>query len=82
MRSLFFTLAMLSCFLALPLLSGCGSMPQEYVDADEATYNAVAAPYSAYFEADESLTEDQKQSKRDVILTWKLRIDEAKKTAK
>lgn len=81
MRNLLCVLAVLSVFLALPL-AGCGSMPKEYVEADELTFDAVAGPYSDYFEADDSLTEDQKQSKRDVILTWKLRIDEAKKSAK
>lgn len=81
MRNLYCVLALLAVFLALPLAS-CQSTPAEYVKADEMTYQAVEGPYTAYFEADENLTEDQKQSKRDLMLTWKLRIDEAKKAAK
>ena len=70
------------CLLLAVMLPGCPSMPTEYVEADELTYDAVSGPYSAYYEADETLTEEQKQSKRDVLLTWKLRIAEAKKRAK
>lgn len=81
MRKLFCVLAMLSVFMALPL-GGCAGMPEEYVLADELTVDAVGPDYLHYVEADESLTEDQKQSKRDVISTWQLRVIEAKKRLK
>lgn len=70
-------LALLSVFLALPLL-GCGSVQEQYVTADEDTYNAVWPAYQAYFEADAQWTEEDKKFKRDVGLTWKARIDAAK----
>ena len=77
MRKLFF-LALLSMFMALPLV-GCAGMPEEYVEADQLTLDAVGPDYLHYVDADESLTPDQKQSKHDVVNTWELRVIEARK---
>lgn len=60
-------------FLAL-LFVGC-NVQQEYVKADKATYDVIAPDYLKYVEADANLTDDQKQSKKDTVATWRLRID-------
>lgn len=64
--------------LLLLLLPACATMPAEYVAADEATRAAVWPDYARYFEADPELSDDDKQSKRDVGLTWQARINAAK----
>jgi hypothetical protein len=57
------------------LLASCGSTPQTLdVIADRATYDAVAPGWLRYVDADPALTEEQKQTRRDTVATWDLRI--------
>ena len=61
------------------LLSGCGSLPSQWVRADEATYKAVWPAYKKYFEADPELDKKQKESKRRLGRSWKARLEEGKR---
>lgn len=68
-------------FVSLALvavLSGCGSLNEQYVEADESTYNAIASEYVEYVAKDPSLDEDQKEIRVNTVMSWKARIDEAK----
>jgi len=46
--------------------------------AAAARYNAIAPEYTAYFEADPSLTEAQKQDRRDLMEAWRMDAGVAK----
>lgn len=54
--------------LCLLALSSC--VPPNAAVA--ARYNAIAPEYRAYVEADPSLSEPQKQSRRDLLEAWRL----------
>ena len=59
------------------LSTGCASPRQTYIEADLLTHFAVAPEYEEYVDADESLDEEQKQDRHDLVDSWKRRIDEA-----
>lgn len=63
-------------FLVLTL-GGCVTAADAYVDADRATYEAVAPEYLKYIEADATLNAMQKQIRRDNVAAWRVRIDKA-----
>lgn len=67
-----FLCAVLAC------LVGCGSLQGQYVHADEATYDAMAAEYLQYVADDSELDDDQKARRLDTVNSWRRRIDEAK----
>lgn len=46
--------------------------------ADLATYQAIGKDYVRYVEADLSLTESQRQSRRDLVESWRLRVGAAR----
>lgn len=60
------------------LLALCGSCVSPDTAAEQATFDAVAPEYLTYVEADEALTEEQKQLRRDTIETWRRRLEAAK----
>jgi hypothetical protein len=66
-------LCLMFCFVALGSTS-C-AVDEGYRLADKATHNAIAPEYLDYVEDDESLDEDEKQSRRDTVATWRKRID-------
>ena len=71
------------CFLLVLLAwgaAGC-SPAAPYVAADNATYQAIAPEYQAYFNADPALTADQKALRQRTLDTWKLRTTQAQKAA-
>jgi hypothetical protein len=65
--------------LLLGLIGVCGgcSATGPYVEADRATFNAVAPEYEAYVSADPGLTPDQKARRSRTVQAWRLRIDAA-----
>lgn len=50
---------------------------QAYVQADRATYEAIAPPHARYVAADASLSPEQKQDRQDLLDTWRKRIESA-----
>lgn len=58
----------------------CAGPAEAYVQADRATYEAIAPEYRAYVEADEDLDEAQVQRRIDLLSTWEARIRAAEET--
>lgn len=73
MKTLAYRLALLSVFLALPVLTGC-SADAEYVKADRATYEALAPAVAAHAL---TLADDDKARELRTLATWELRIRKA-----
>lgn len=69
--------------IVLPVsLAGCRSTDppgEDYVNADEKTFTAVAPRLTAYVEKDDSLEPWQKDSVKDTLKSWKARTAEARK---
>lgn len=67
--------------LTLALVSGCCAttdiIRSDYVEADRATYEAVAPRYLEYVQADESLDSEEKKRRERTINTWRLRLEQA-----
>lgn len=63
--------------LLLLLLAGCAGVPADYLQADKGTYAAIAPEYERYLDQDETLTGQQRESRRDTLATWELRIRKA-----
>ena len=63
------------------LASSCSTAPV-YVEADAATYAAVAPEYSAYVTADPALTAAQKARRLATVASWKKRIASAQAQAR
>jgi hypothetical protein len=63
--------------LPLLLLASCGSPSAAYVDADRATYAAIAPEYLRYVDADPTLDADSKAVRRLSVATWDKRIRDA-----
>lgn len=62
------------------LLAGC-TPGQTYVQADRATYEAVAPEYRTYVESDSTLSLDQQQRRIRTLETWELRTRAATRPA-
>lgn len=73
MKTLAARLALLSAFLALPVLAGC-SADKDYVAADHATYDALAP---AIKRDAATLPDDDKARELRTLATWELRIRKA-----
>lgn len=58
-------------------LAGCGSLDATYVDADRKTLDAIAPVYLRYVEADDDLTERERERKRSLIRSWEHRLQDA-----
>jgi hypothetical protein len=54
--------------------AGCANLDALYVDADRATYEAIAPEYLDYVAADLALDADAKASRRDTVGLWQSRI--------
>jgi len=55
-------------------LFGCNSIDKVYIEADLATYGAIAPEYSSYVGQDESLSDDEKQDRYALLDSWLRRI--------
>lgn len=67
-------LAVALCF------SGCATtdfIQSDYVEADRATYEAVAPKYLQYVQNDASLDDEEKKRRERTITTWRLRLEQA-----
>lgn len=62
--------------LALLVIGGCADVSTSYVDADRATYRAVAPEYLEYVRDDAALDQAEKQLRYDTIETWRMRLNE------
>lgn len=67
-------LALLAVFLAIPVLSGCANISEEYVAADLATYQARAPHAIAAVRADVTLTDEARESALDTFRSWRMRM--------
>ena len=65
-----------STLVALGLVAAC-SLPSSYVQADRATFDAVAPVYSAYLTKDKDLTDDIRERRLRLIRSWGARLAEA-----
>lgn len=54
----------------LLVLAACGTPPKLFVEAERATYDAIAPEYRAYVAADQSLTELEKQRRQNTLSRW------------
>ncbi len=66
------SMTLVACF-AMSLLA-CSGIDKVYIEADLATYGAIAPEYSNYVSNDESLTEDEKQDRYALLDSWLRRI--------
>lgn len=64
--------------LVVLIVSGCCSIPPEYHAADSATYDAVAADWLRYVESDPTRADAMRILARELVRSWKARIDEWK----
>ena len=55
-------------------LFGCNSIDKVYIEADLATYSAIAPEYSDYVDQDETLSDDEKQDRYALLDSWVRRI--------
>lgn len=58
------------------LIVGCTPV-QAYVEADRATYEAIAPDHRAYVTNDPSLSSEQKTRRLDLLNSWDLRTRKA-----
>lgn len=63
--------------LLLLTCQACASVPELYVDADRATFDAVAPEYTRYIESDADLDDGQKDRRLRTLDTWERRIQAA-----
>jgi len=53
----------------------CATVPQSYLEADRATFEAIAPEYHNYVGADPALTPAQKINRQQTIQSWRNRIN-------
>lgn len=77
-------LAFVLCLLPLlVVMAGCESLKNvsaAYVNADRATYEAIAPEYREYVANDPGLTPEQQQRRYRTIYTWKLRYESGQRS--
>jgi hypothetical protein len=54
-------------------MTGCVS--QQYLDADQATHDAIAPEYTKYIDADATLSDNQREIRRLNLESWQARIE-------
>lgn len=69
--------AVLLCFMLI--LGGCAFPTEKYIEADRATYEAVAPEYVEYVKSDAKLDEKAKARRLLTVASWGARITEAEK---
>lgn len=65
--------------VAALLMTACGSLDKQYVEADRATFDAVAPRYSKYLDEDKALDDTTRQERKDTITSWRVRLETAEK---
>ena len=64
-------------YACIVLLSGCNAIPDAWIKADRATFDAVAGEYQGYVEADTLMTPMGKKLRKATIYSWQRRIEAA-----
>ena len=63
----------------LATLSGCGSgcttVPQAFVEGEQAAFGAIAPIYSRYVVGDVTLTEEEREGRLRTVRAWKFALD-------
>jgi hypothetical protein len=67
-------LVLILVYALLVALVGCNSIDKIYIEADLATYSAIAPEYSDYVDQDENLTDEEKQDRYALLDSWLRRI--------
>lgn len=81
-------LAVLFVVLASALLAGCAGTAKEYVEADRATYEAIAPDHLKYIDADPALHNADGTLNKDgklavaTVDSWRYRLEQAEKADK
>lgn len=65
----------LMALLAALALTGCAQTSSLYLQADRATYDAVAPEYLDYVAADESLSPEDVNTREATITSWRKRVE-------
>lgn len=64
-------------------ICGCGTtgavIRADYVQADRATYEAIAPEYLRYVQADSALDAEERIRRERTLTTWRLRLEQAEK---
>ncbi|MGD9727795.1 MAG: hypothetical protein AB7L09_00080 [Nitrospira sp.] len=71
-----------SIIAAVLFFAGCATteiVQNDYVEADRATYEAVAPSYLQYVQGDSALSKEEKTRRERTIKTWRLRLEQAEK---
>jgi hypothetical protein len=59
--------------------SGCSEF-SEYVAADKATFEAISPEYLEYLQKDAALDDEQKERRKNLVETWRMRIEGAEQS--
>jgi uncharacterized lipoprotein YajG len=70
------SLALLAIFLCL---TGCATLDKSYVQADRATFEAIAPYYESKVTSDSELRDWEKDLRLEVTKSWEERLIEAEK---
>jgi hypothetical protein len=62
-------------------MAACSPVSRLYVEADRATFDAVAPEYLGYVQADPMLGSDQRNDRLETIRSWEARLDQANESA-
>jgi hypothetical protein len=69
----FSKIRVLGSIVCLSFLAGC-DVAKQYIEADRATYEAVAPEYSEYVKNDPNLNDNSKQLRLNTLTTWESRL--------
>lgn len=67
-------LVAIALLCASAMLSGCGSVPERYVEADAATYRAIAPEYADLLECDAASTPLEREAGLATLAAWRARL--------
>lgn len=69
---------MLSLLVLAGVVATCGCTPSDsYVQADRATFDAIAPAHRAYVQQDAALTLEQRDRRLTALDTWRQRLEAA-----
>lgn len=72
------------CVLGIVIaLAGCAAtgdvIQADYVQADRATYEAIAPEYLKYVQDDQTIGADERARRERTVTTWRLRLEQAER---
>lgn len=70
-------LRVLSMTVVAVVTCSCIQPSAEYVKADRSTYDVIGPAYRGYVGTDGRLTDEQKQRRRDLVESWRIRLEKA-----